>query len=76
MKAFLIDVGSTFIKYSVYDPGKDALEMEDAMPFPSAKNCKGEVYHVDVKDIDRVINTVFPLAKAHGCKSIYISVQI
>ena len=76
MKAFLIDVGSTFIKYSVYDPGKDALEMEDTMPFPSAKNCEGEVYHVDVKDIDRVINTVFPLAKAHGCKSIYISVQM
>ncbi|MBO5223648.1 MAG: hypothetical protein J6C23_03960 [Clostridia bacterium] len=76
MKSFLIDVGSTFIKYAVYNLSNNMSEFEDAIPFPPACYCEESAYHVDIEDVDRVIDTVFPLAKVYGCKSIYISVQM
>lgn len=76
MKSFLIDVGSTFIKYAVYNLSNNMSEFEDAIPFPPACYCEESAYHVEIEDVDRVIDTVFPLAKVYGCKSIYISVQM
>ncbi len=74
MNCLLVDVGSTFIKYGVYDY-KNILAY-DAIPFPEPK-IKGETeFLIPAEKITEKILQIFSKTKDFNCKRAFFSVQM
>ena len=76
MKCFLLDVGSTFIKYAVYDNVTYEVIYSDKLPFPEPTFFDGVRFCVSRCEIERVIIKLFKYAEKQECKSAFISVQM
>ena len=76
MNNLLIDVGSTFIKYCVYDVSDDKELLFDKTEFPNALLCKDKHYLVSGKEIINKIKAIFSAVKSFHCKKAFISVQM
>lgn len=72
MRSFFIDIGSTNIKYAVFDNGMYLLNSR--MPFPPPKS--KEPYTVDRTLVDEAIIKLMDLATEHSCGEIYICTQM
>ncbi len=75
MKALLIDVGSTFIKYSVYDR-KDGIVFFDKIPFPEPIVNDGTRFIVSRQELCDKILTMFDKASVYDCAVALFSVQM
>ena len=75
MKALLIDVGSTFIKYSVYDQEKGILFFEKT-PFPQPVINDGTRFVVSREELCNIIFNIFDTAKEYHCSVALFSVQM
>lgn len=76
MNCLLIDIGSTFIKYEVYDTSAKEVLKYDAIPFPepSINCCKQFIVPTDkIKD---AIIEIFILTEKYNCKKSFFSVQM
>lgn len=76
MKCLLLDVGSTFIKYSVYDNRTCKVICSDKEPFPEPSECVRGRFCVHRDKIDRIITQLFEYASKEGCNAAFISVQM
>lgn len=74
MKALLLDVGSTFVKYAVCTDTQDAYVLQDKLPFPSPLT--EEPFTVARAEIDTVIRAILAVGMENGCDSVWISVQM
>lgn len=75
MKALLIDVGSTFIKYSVYEKGKGVLYF-DKTPFPEPLINDNVRFVVSRETLcDKILN-IFEKTQDYGCSVALFSVQM
>ncbi len=72
----LIDIGSTFIKYGVYDTASQELILESKVTFPAPNVDDGVVYHVPCGEIEARIREIFDSAAELPCKKAWISVQM
>ncbi len=75
MKALLIDVGSTFIKYSIYDSEK-GVEFFDKTTFPTPIINDGVRFIVDREELCNTILRIFEQAKGYNPKLALFSVQM
>ena len=75
MKALLIDVGSTFIKYSIYDRQKGLLFFEKT-PFPDPIVNDGVHFIVSREELCNKILDIFEKASEHNCFTAIFSVQM
>ncbi len=71
MKSLFADIGSTFVKYAIYD-GECVLR--DKIPFP--KPMEEAVFTVARKEIEDVLLAVMAVAEEHGCTRSFFSVQM
>lgn len=76
MKSLLLDVGSSFIKYSFYDSVKGELFDICSVPFPSPCVCDGVKFEVAVGDIKEAVMRIFDEGAEYGCSAAFISVQM
>lgn len=76
MKHLLIDVGSTFIKYNVYDDGANRMILQERIPFPQPILDDGVHFHVPVKPLEGAILAIFHEGEKQGCQKAFISVQM
>lgn len=76
MACLLIDVGSTFIKYSVYDEISKNVLLVDAVPFPGAKINNGKRFSVSLSKIKECIYNIFEKSKQYCCSKVFFSVQM
>jgi|GEM_PF-320186 len=74
MLQFLLDVGSTFVKYAVWDDVKTEYILSDKVTFPPPV-CEVP-FLVDRGRIDAVMRDVLEIALQSGCKQVFISVQM
>ena len=56
MNVFLLDVGSTFIKYMVYEPSLKAELFSDSVPFPMPLINDGVHYEISEEEINQYYN--------------------
>ena len=75
MKALLIDVGSTFIKYSVYDY-KNGILFFDKTPFPQPLVNDGTRFIVSRTELCNKIFNIFELTEKYECSVALFSVQM
>ncbi|MBO5714090.1 MAG: hypothetical protein J6R83_01545 [Clostridia bacterium] len=75
MKALLIDVGSTFIKYSVYSQANGILVAERT-PFPEPLVNDGTRFIVSRKTLEDKIFAVLENCKEFGYSAMFLSVQM
>lgn len=76
MNVFLLDVGSTFIKYMVYDPSLKAELFSDSVPFPMPLINDGVHYEISEEEIRKIIYRIFNTASEKECKSAFICAQM
>ncbi len=77
MKAFLVDFGSTSVKYAVYDRESDTVSSEGKLDFPPRiPNDNPNITEIDLTLIDGIIDRAVEIAAENACKDIYISVQM
>ncbi len=77
MRAFLMDFGSTSVKYAVYDLSRDKTMLEDKCDFPPRlPNNNENITEISIDGIDVIIDRLAHLAKENQCDSIYTSVQM
>lgn len=76
MHCLLIDVGSTFIKYSVYDTIQQSECVSNAVAFPAPSYQNEKVFHVSAFEIERKILDIFSKVSHHHCKKAFFSVQM
>lgn len=75
MKSLLIDVGSTFIKYSIYDQDK-GIVFFDKIPFPTPIKNDGVNFIVCRKELIGVILDIFEKSKEYKPVVALFSVQM
>ena len=75
MKALLIDVGSTFIKYSVYDR-ENGIVFFDKTPFPAPIINDGVNFVVSKEEICNKILNIFEQTQGYNVKIALFSVQM
>lgn len=75
MKALLIDVGSTFIKYSVYDREKGIL-LFDKIPFPTPIINDGVRFVVSREEFCSIVLQVFDKVKEYNPSVALFSMQM
>jgi len=75
MNIFLIDFGSTNVKYSVYNTETDSFEQSGSEKFPLAEIDDGIHYRVSKKKIKALILKLFNYA-AEMCEKCFVSVQM
>lgn len=75
MKSLLIDVGSTFIKYSICDQDKEIVFF-DKIPFPLPIKNDGVNFVVDRKELTDIILGIFEKAKEYKPVVALFSVQM
>ena len=76
MKIFLIDVGSTYIKYSIYDIIKKETIVADRVRFPDPIVDSNSIYEVSEQKIRETIIPLFDMAAKTSCVRAYICVQM
>lgn len=76
MKIFLIDFGSTFVKYAVYDTLSRQYILAEKLPFPSPSVCREKRFEVPESSIRELVFSAFDTAAGNGCSRAYISVQM
>lgn len=76
MADLLLDIGSTFIKYSIYDTRTDAVPLTESAPFPAPETNDGVRYTVSLAAIRERIYEVLRRAKRYACTRAFISVQM
>lgn len=76
MKVLLLDVGSTFIKYTIYETSSRTELSSGAVPFPMPLINDGVHYEVSKDEIRKIIYRIFDTASEIECKSAFICVQM
>ena len=76
MKCLFIDLGSTFIKYGVYDELSKEFIIQSKIPFPEPVVNEGDRFLVSTDEIRNKIFEIFQTVEDYGCKKTYISVQM
>ena len=76
MKSICIDVGSTFVKYFIFDYAKNDAVLAEKIPFPRPALKSKILYEVASDDIQSVIMPIMDLAFEQGCSKCFISVQM
>lgn len=76
MKCLLLDVGSTFIKYSFYETLNGKNSEIFRLPFPEPIVNDGIRFEVSRKEIDSCIMRVMNEAHENACKKAFICVQM
>lgn len=76
MRFFFMDIGSTFIKLSVYDTQKTEYLFTQKVPFPTAAVADGVHFTVERRAIDAVILSAMETASEYACRKVLISVQM
>ena len=74
MNCLCIDVGSTFVKFFIYD-GVSVL-VEDKISFPGPCIDDGTVYEIPIKSMDELVDEVLARVKAYTPGKCFISVQM
>ena len=74
VKDLLVDIGSTFVKYAVFDSDIDKYILSEKLPFPLP--CSEEPFIVDRCQIETVVKAVMAIAKENDCTRVFISVQM
>lgn len=76
MKSLLLDLGSSFVKYSFYNPY--TLENSEifSKKFPEALVDDGVHYEVDRQKIDEILFSIIDEAEQNECKAIFICTQM
>lgn len=76
MKVFLLDIGSTFIKYSVFDTDSQICTFTDKRPFPEPTVCDGVRFEVGESSLRAVLLEIADVAVENGCKRFFVSTQM
>lgn len=76
MPCLLVDVGSTFIKYNVYEEISKAILLSNRIPFPSPNLNKDDRFSVPISKINKSLDIVFSVAKKFSCAKIFFCVQM
>ena len=76
MKCLMIDIGSTFIKYGIYDELTEDVIYYDALPFPEPYIANEKQFLVLTEEIKEKILQIFTLNREYNCKKAFISVQM
>lgn len=76
MKVLLLDIGSTFIKYFIYNTLKKETICSGREPFPAPCVSCEDKYEVPSAKIKNIIINIFHTAVSHNCKKAFISVQM
>lgn len=76
MKCLLLDVGSTFIKYSFYEINTGKSDEIFSIPFPNPVVNDGVRFEVERNKIDEQIIRIFENALNNCCKRAFICVQM
>lgn len=76
MHVLLIDVGSTYIKYAVYDDTRKALLADGKAPFPEPLYRDDVRYTVRAEQILEKITDIFRTAEPYRVKRAFFSVQM
>lgn len=76
MNCLMIDIGSTFIKYGVYNETACNFELQSKIPFPAPCYSDGETFLVSSQKIRENILQIFDEATKYHCKKAYFSVQM
>lgn len=76
MNCLLIDVGSTFIKYSVLNDADGTLLCEEKLPFPPPVLADGTVFRVCSDGIAETVKRIFALSEPYRCRKAFFSVQM
>lgn len=76
MRFFYIDIGSTFIKLSVYDCHQKQYLLTQKVPFPEPMLADGVHFTVARGAIDAAILLAMETAHAYACKKVFMSVQM
>lgn len=76
MNYLLMDIGSTFVKYAVYDTVEKQNLYIKKLPFPTA--CAPAATHFEVSraEIDSLIFSIMDEAADKGCAKAFVSVQM
>jgi len=72
----LIDVGSSFIKYSIYDTRADRLLQSDKLPFPAPLIADGTRFRVSRREIADAVLLILRQAEQSDCDRVFFSVQM
>jgi len=76
MNCLLIDVGSTFIKYGIYDEITKQIIHYDAVPFPAPIKRNDTEFLISANEIKGQITKIFGSNKEYNIKRAFISVQM
>lgn len=72
----MIDIGSTFIKYGVYDYLTQELSAYNMLPFPKPHIASGQRFLVSIEEIKKKITDIFSLTENFNCEKAFFSVQM
>lgn len=72
----LIDVGSSFIKYGIFNDSTGKLIMTEQFPFPKPTLNDGIRFLVPAQDILEQIKAIFAKAQPYHCEKAFFSVQM
>lgn len=76
MRSICIDVGSTFVKYFIFDSTKNDAIVVEKIPFPNPALKSKILYEVAADDIKSTILQIMELALEYGCARCFLSVQM
>ena len=76
MRDLLLDLGSTFIKYAVYDRGTDAVLSEGRVPFPAPSLDDGVRFVVPAASVAEAVLCCAEEGRKSGCSRMLISTQM
>ena len=76
MNSLLLDVGSTFVKYEIFNPERQCVLFSSSIPFPEPCDTQDKRFAVPEAPIRTVLEGVRQSAAEHGCKSAFISTQM
>ena len=76
MNCLMVDIGSTFIKYGVYNETECNFEMQSKLPFPAPCFSNEETFLVSSQKIKENVLNIFDKVSKYHCKKVYFSVQM
>lgn len=76
MRALLFDVGSTFIKYGIYDSLLNTIIFQDFVPFPEPKIDDGVRFIIPSAKISDAVFDIFSKTSMYSPEKTFFSVQM
>lgn len=76
MRSICIDVGSTFVKFFIYDSAINDTILVEKLPFPSPVLKSKILFEVSASDIESTILSIMDRAIDYGCSKCFFSVQM